>query len=296
MSRKLIALFLCLTLALSAAALADESVIRVTDMFGRETTLAEPATRIVVLTASDCEILCALGCEDAIVGRGQYCDYPASILDVPVVLSGAEMNIEEVLALEPQIIVMGDMAHTREQVAMLERSGVKVVISNANDIEGTYTAIRMIGTLMGRDAEAEALIAEMQSVFAQIAANSPVAGRTVYFEVTPLQWGLWTAGNNTFMNELAGICGMTNVFADVDGWAAISEEQVLMRNPDYIVSVAGTGDGTVEEIMSRPGWDEITAVKNGHVFNADSNAIARPGPRLMDAAKELYAFFYVAEE
>ena len=89
---------------------------------------------------------------------------------------------------------------------------------------------------------------------------------------------------------------MTNVFADVDGWAAISEEQVLMRNPDYIVSVAGTGDGTVEEIMSRPGWDEITAVKNGHVFNADSNAIARPGPRLMDAAKELYAFFYVAEE
>ena len=48
--------------------------------------------------------------------------------------------------------------------------------------------------------------------------------------------------------------------------------------------------------MSRPGWDEITAVKTGHVFNADSNAIARPGPRLMDAAKELYAFFYVAEE
>ena len=191
MSRKLIALFLCLTLALSAAALADKSVIRVTDMFGREITLAEPATRIVVLTASDCEILCALGCEDAIVGRGQYCDYPASILDVPVVLSGAEMNIEEVLALEPQVIVMGDMAHTREQVAMLERSGVKVVISNANDIEGTYTAIRMIGTLMGRDAEAEALIAEMQSVFAQIAANSP-----------------WPAGPFTLRSRpCSGACG-----------------------------------------------------------------------------------------
>ena len=94
MSRKLIALFLCLALMVSAAALADDDVIRVTDMFGREIVLTEPATRVVALTPADCEILCALGCEEALVGRGQYCDYPASILDVPVVLSGiAPSNI-----------------------------------------------------------------------------------------------------------------------------------------------------------------------------------------------------------
>ena len=70
---------------------------------------------------------------------------------------------------------------------------------------------------------------------------------------------------------------------------------MLMRNPDYIVSVAGMGAGAVDEIMTRPGWSEVTAVKNGHVFNADSNAIARPGPRLMDAARELEGFFGSAE-
>ena len=295
MSRKLIALFLCLALMVSAAALADDDVIRVTDMFGREIVLTEPATRIVALTAADCEILCALGCEEALVGRGQYCDYPASILDVPVVLSGAEMNIEQILMLNPQVIIMGDMGHTKEQVDMLEENGIKVVVSNANDLEGTYEAIRIIGVVMGKEAEAEALVTEMKTVFADIAADSPVTGKTVYFEVTPLQWGLWTAGGNTFMDELATICGMTNVFADVDGWAAVSEEQVLMRNPDYIVSVAGMGAGAVDEIMTRPGWSEVTAVKNGHVFNADSNAIARPGPRLMDAARELEGFFGSAE-
>ena len=295
MSRKLIALFLCLALMVSAAALADDDVIRVTDMFGREIVLTEPATRIVALTAADCEILCALGCEEALVGRGQYCDYPASILDVPVVLSGAEMNIEQILMLNPQVIIMGDMGHTKEQVDMLEENGIKVVVSNANDLEGTYEAIRIIGAVMGKEAEAEALVTEMKTVFADIAADSPVTGKTVYFEVTPLQWGLWTAGGNTFMDELATICGMTNVFADVDGWAAVSEEQVLMRNPDYIVSVAGMGAGAVDEIMTRPGWSEVTAVKNGHVFNADSNAIARPGPRLMDAARELEGFFGSAE-
>ena len=295
MSKKLVALFLCLALMVSAAALADDDVIRVTDMFGREIVLTEPATRIVALTAADCEILCALGCEEALVGRGQYCDYPASILDVPVVLSGAEMNIEQILMLNPQVIIMGDMGHTKEQVDMLEENGIKVVVSNANDLEGTYEAIRIIGVVMGKEAEAEALVTEMQTVFADIAADSPVTGKTVYFEVTPLQWGLWTAGGNTFMDELATICGMTNVFADVDGWAAVSEEQVLMRNPDYIVSVAGMGAGAVDEIMTRPGWSEVTAVKNGHVFNADSNAIARPGPRLMDAARELEGFFGSAE-
>ena len=295
MSRKLIALFLCLALMVSAAALADDDVIRVTDMFGREIVLTEPATRVVALTPADCEILCALGCEEALVGRGQYCDYPASILDVPVVLSGAEMNIEQILMLNPQVIIMGDMGHTKEQVDMLEENGIKVVVSNANDLEGTYEAIRIIGVVMGKEAEAEALVTEMKTVFADIAADSPVTGKTVYFEVTPLQWGLWTAGGNTFMDELATICGMTNVFADVDGWAAVSEEQVLMRNPDYIVSVAGMGAGAVDEIMTRPGWSEVTAVKNGHVFNADSNAIARPGPRLMDAARELEGFFGSAE-
>ena len=81
MSKKLVSLFLALLMAFGAAAsMAEDTKITVTDMFGREITLDEPATRIVVMQPSDCEILCALGCEDTIVGRGQYVDYPASIL------------------------------------------------------------------------------------------------------------------------------------------------------------------------------------------------------------------------
>ena len=90
MSKKMVSLFLVLLMVFSAtASLAEGSEIVVTDMLGREVTLSEPATRIVVMQPSDCEILCAIGCEEAIVGRGQYVDYPASILEVPVVQSGA---------------------------------------------------------------------------------------------------------------------------------------------------------------------------------------------------------------
>ena len=286
MIRKLM-LMLC-ALAMTAACAAADTI---TDMHGREITLDAPATRVVALTAADCEILCALGAQDALVGRGEYCNYPADILDRPVVQSGANTNIEEILALQPQVVLMNDMAQSTEQIEQLERSGVRVVVSDATDIEGVYTAIRMIGALMGRDAQAEALVSDMQAAFADIAARCGQTGKTVYFEVSPLQYGLWTAGSGTFMEELAGICGLTNAFADVQGWAQISEEQVLARDPDIIVTNAmawGDGPTPVEEIMSREGWQSLKAVQSGCVFSVDPDSISRPGPRLVDAAWELY--------
>ena len=292
MSKKLFFLFLAALMLIGCLPAVAE--VTVTDMYGREVTLTEPAVRVVALQPSDCEILCAIGCEDALVGVGQYCDYPASIAGLPVVQSGAETNIEEILALNPQVVLLNDMSQTEEQVQQLEQNGVQVVISKATDINGVYEAIRMIGHLMGKDEAAEAVIADMQGTFDEIRAKSADEGKTVYFEVSPLQWGLWTAGKGTFMDELASVCGLTNAFADVNDWAAISEEQVIARDPDYIVTITmyyGEGPTPVEEIVSRDGWQDMKAVKNGQVFNAsDSNALSRPGPRLKDAAIELFNF------
>ena len=296
MSKKLISLFLAALMLIGCLpALADEA-ITVTDMHDREITLDAPATRVVAMQPSDCEILCAIGCEDALVGIGQYCDYPASITGLPVVQSGAETNVEEILALEPQVVLMNDMSQTEEQVKQLEDNGVKVVVSKATDIEGVYYAIRMIGTLMGKADAAETVVADMQDTFADIRSKAQDEGKTVYFEVSPLEYGLWTAGAGTFMDELATICGLTNAFGDVNDWASISEEQVIARDPDYIVTITmyyGEGPTPVEEILGREGWQDLKAVKSGQVFNAsDSNALSRPGPRLKDAAVELYDFIY----
>ncbi len=284
-------LLLLMLICIFVPSLADS--IHITDMLGRDITLSEPATRIVALTAADCEILCALGCEDALVGRGEYCDYPASVLDKPSVQSGYNTNLEEIIALEPQIVLMGTMAQNTDQADALAAAGIQTVISDAQDIEGVYTAIRLIGSLMGKDAEAETLIAKMQYTFTEISETGIDTGKTVYFEVSPLQWGLWTAGKGTFMDELAAMCGLTNAFADVDGWAQISEEQVLERDPDYIVTITmyyGEGLTPIEEIQSRSGWKNLKAVRNNAILNADSNEISRPGPRLMEAAKTLFEF------
>ena len=291
MSKKIVSLFLVLLMALSLSnAMAESAVLTVTDMFGREVTLPETATRIIAMEPSDCEILYALGCGDALVGRGMYCDYPASVLDLPAVQSGENINLEEILALNPQVVVLTGMHHLEEQIALLEQNGVKVIGTDANSISEVYDSIRLLGTVMGKDAEAESIIADMKAAFEDIAARCEKTDQTIYFEVMPLEWGLWSAGSGTFMQELAELCGMQNAFADIEGWKAISQEQVIERNPDYIVLVTGMGEAAVDEVMAREGWGDIKAIQNAKVYNADSYALTRPAPRLKDAAIDLYNF------
>lgn len=292
-----VVLLLCLTL--SSALGEASSPVTVKDMKDREITLDAPATRIVALTAADCEILYALGAGDTLVGRGEYCEYPEQVKEVPSVQSGLTTNIEQIVALKPQVVLMGTMAQTKEQVSALEAAGIKVVASEAANIAGVYTAIELIGAVTGKTAEANALVESMKVSFEEISKKAAGDGtKTVYYEVSPLQYGLWTAGSGTFMDELATMVGLKNAFADVQGWGEISQEQVIERDPDYIVTISmyfGEGPTPVEEIKSREGWQDLKAVKNGTILNADSNEISLPGPRLVDAAQTLFQFVYEPE-
>ena len=281
-------------LSFAAFAAAADTSFTVTDMSGREITFDKPVERAVALTASDCEIIFALGAGDILVGRGEYCDYPAEVFEIPSVQSGYDTNIEQIIDLEPEVLFMSTMAQTEEQVAQLENAGIKVVVSDAQDIEGTYTAISMIGEILGKTEEANEVIDGMKAVFEEIQANKLDGTKTIYFEVSPLQWGLWTAGTSSFMSEIAEMMGLRNCFDDIsDSWAAISEEQVLERNPDFILTITmyyGEGPTPEEEIMGRAGWENVTAVKNGDILNLVNNELSRPAPRLAEGAQMLFDF------
>lgn len=295
-TRKILSLLLALALLAAAALTAQAETL--TDMAGRELVLDAPLSRAIALNPADCEILYALGAQDVLVGRGEYCNYPEDVLSLPSVNSGAQTNIEQILALEPEVIIMSKMAQTVEQVEALEKAGVRVVISDAQSLEGVYEAIALLGELTGREEAAEALAQEMRSGFDAIRQQAQTIEKTVYFEVSPLEWGLWTSGKDTFLDELAQIVGLTNAFSDVTGWAEISQEQVLERDPDYIVTTAayyGEGELPVDEIASREGWQDLRAVKNGAIYNADADMTSRPGPRLLDAAQALADFVHGME-
>jgi len=277
---------------------AEKGGFTVTDMTGREVWLAEPATSVVALTAADVEILYAIGAGDTLVGRGEYCNYPLEALDVESVQSGYETNIEQIIELQPQLLLMNKMAQTEEQIQQLENAGIVTFVSDAQSIDETYLAIELIGRLMGKEAEAAALTSDMKDVFAELRDKAAAAEgdqKSIYFEVSPLEYGLWTAGTDTFMNEVAVLLGLKNIFDDVVWWAEISEEQVIERDPDYIMTVGmyfGDGPTPIESILSRQGWENITAIKNSAILNLTEDELSRPGPRLADGARMLYEFIY----
>ena len=272
-----------------------DAAIQFTDMVGREIVLDEPAARVIALSAADCEIIYALGAEDVLIGRGEYCDWPAEVIDIPAVASGRETNIEQILSLQTDVLLTADMDQTEEQVAQLENAGITVVVSDADDIEGVYRSITNTGAMLGKDAEAAALVSGMKDTFTAISDEAADKGETVYFEVSPLQYGLWAAGADTFMNEIPEMMGLTNIFSDVSGWCEVSEEQVIERAPDYIVTISmyfGEGPTPTEEILGRRGWENVTAVQNEAILNLPNNELSRPAPRLADGAQLMYDFVY----
>lgn len=278
----------------------EESII--TDMMGREISTTIPAKKIVALTPSDCEILYAIGAGNTLVGRGQYCNFPPEILEIPSLQSGSEINLEKIIALKPDLVIIGIMGHSKEQTAALEKGGISVFATKGGNIDDVYSSIELLGKITGKEKNAKQIIEKIKTDFSNIAEKSNLRNsnynqskKTIYFEVSPLEHGLWTAGSGTFIDMIAQLNGVTNIFSDVKGWVKVSQEEVIHRNPSFIVTIAMSSEDskkTEEEILSRKGWQNIEAVKNKAIFCADSDILSRPSPRLAEGAKTLHSFIY----
>jgi iron complex transport system substrate-binding protein len=181
---------------------------------------------------------------------------------------------------------MSSMAQDSAVVDQLSASSVPTLVFEATTIEGIYQNIRALGQALGREEQAEGLVGEMEGKFDH--AREVAADRkgedvpVVYFEVSPIEYGLWTAGAGTFMQEAADLLGATNAFGDLDGWASVSEEQVIDRAPTIIVTTS-TDEDAVREICSRPSWQHVPAVADRRVLAVPNDMFTRPGPRVADA-------------
>jgi len=281
--------------AVSSAASANGSY-KVTDSRGKEITFDKAPSKIISLLPSDTEIIYALGDADSIIAVDTYSNYPKEATKKQQLDSGDKMSIEAIIGLKPDLVILGEMAQTEDQFKQLEGAGIKVVVTQAGNVAETYKVITMIGKTLNKDAKATEIINGMKKDFDDIkekVKNNPP--KKVYIEISPLKFKLWSCGEGTFQNELLTMIGAKNIFSDITSWKEVSEEQVISRNPEYIITTVGPMYGIpdpISEIKSRANWSKIDAVKNGKVFVTDSDAIQRPGPRLATAAKDLVKIIY----
>lgn len=294
-------------------------VVDTADMAGNAIRLRAYPERIVVLDPGDCEILFAIGAGPLVVGRSLLCDYPAEVNLLPYATANGKNDPDVLLLREPQLVIMGpeDAADT-ELTTALGSAGVPILVTNVTDVTNMYGAINLLGLVTNHSAEANALVSQCITSIATMQSKISAHAETVYLELTPLEDGLTTYGGGTVFSSVIALMGFHNEFEDQAGLLSVTQDQVVGRSPDIILTAskppepvepdpnavpdpeatedpnaepAGTLHGP-EEILARSEWATVDAVKSGKVFYFDPALITRAGPRILDGLNALYAALY----
>ena len=296
---KLTVLLLALALFLSACAPAapaaspTPAAITVPDGMGGELSLAQPAQRVISLAPSNTEILFAVGAGKQVVGREDFSNYPAEALDLPSVGgSMAEYNYEQMVNLKPDLVLASPLTPPEAIQSMQDLKLVVLVLPNPTKLAGMYANLELVGKVTGHEQETAQLVAGLKEREEKILAVVAKATELpkVFYELDATEPAKpWTSGPGTFVDLLITLAGGQNVGAALQGeWAQISQEELIVQNPDVILlGDALYGGITAEMVAQRPGWDVIQAVKDGRVHAVNDDQISRPGPRQLDGLTEL---------
>ncbi len=275
------------------------SAIRLTDWLGREVELAAPARRVVSLAPSNTEILFALEAGDRLVGRDELSDYPSGAARIQSLGSlYPKVEAEAIVLLAPDLVLAAGMT-SPDDVKALARLGLVVYSTSiAANLEDIYRDIAAIGALVGDVDRGRRLIRELQRRVENVRAKTfREEKRKVFYEIDATDPSKpWTAGPQSFIDQLLSLAGGTNVASSgPDRYFQISLEELLSEDPTVIILGSSTyGGQTPELVAARHGWRGIRAVRNGSVYVFDDKLVSRPGPRVVEGLEVLARLLHPA--
>ncbi|HOQ99964.1 MAG TPA: cobalamin-binding protein [Anaerolineae bacterium] len=266
--------------------------VTLTDDDKQQVTVKAEPQRIVSLVPSMTEILFALGLGDRVVGNTTFCDYPEAAKAVEKVGEFANIDLEKVVGLSPDLVLATSLHYQTVAPALRER-GIVVAVYEASDVEGTLAQILTIGRLTGRSAEAEALVQELRgrldAVAAKVAKMAQGAKPRVFWELDAM---LYSAGKDSIIDDMITRAGGDNIGSHLAGeWPQFNMESLIAADPEVIFLADHDFGETADKVKARAGWSGITAVKQGRIIEVeDVNLISRPGPRVAEAVE------YIAQQ
>jgi len=279
-----------LTTVLGAAAVACNSGtplhgnFSIVDDAGDTLALDRPAQRVVSLIPAATELLFAIGAGALVVGRTQYCDYPASAQKVANLGDGIKPSIEAVLARKPDLVVLYNSGQNASVAVRLRELGIPAIRINTDVLTDVPRVAALLGELTGHRHAADSLAAVFDTALAH-ATQSRAPHRP---KVLLLVWEQppMTVGRGSFLSELVERAGGENLFADVTtSSGVVSVEAVAARDPDLIFTIA---QGPAS-FARRPEWQVIPAVRERRFLRVSGSEFDRPSPRAPAAIRELAA-------
>ena len=228
-------------------------------------------------------MLYRLGAEELVVGVSAYARLPANATTKPVVSGFTRFRYDVIDSLKPDLVI-GFSDLQADALCELAKRGYPVLVTNQRTLDEVFSTITLIGRIVGKGNEAEALACELQSRLEEVRkANQPYQRRpTVYFE----EWDDPLISGIGWIGELIAAAGGADAFPEQSAKRAAHEravgsDEVIERSPDIIIASWCGKRANLKEICERPGWSAIPAVRDHHVYEIDSDYCLQPGPALI---------------
>jgi iron complex transport system substrate-binding protein len=242
---------------------------------------AEPDV-IVSLTPATTETLFALGLGDRVVGKGEdFFVYPPEAGSIPDVATFDGVDIEKVVSLEPDVVFAGGNFFTPpDSIERMRELGLPVVVLYAPSVESVFADIELIGQVSGRSAEAAAIVERIRAEFEAV--EEAVAGlpRPRLFYELDATGAIYGPADDSFLAEMIELAGGDPITTGSPDTFDISVERLIEEDPELILLADAPFGVTPDQVAARPGWDVMTAVREGQIRPIDDQTVTRPGPRL----------------
>ena len=299
--RKVICLVLAAVLAMGLVACgegsaSDSEARKLTDPSGAEITVPGKIETVAVLAPSLAETVVALGEGDKIVA----CDTSSVGLEgVPERIPALDLsapNMEELVALKPDVLLVTNMSlyDQEDPYRPLMDLGVCVAcVPTSDSIADIESDIAFVASVLGKDDEGKKLVDSMQEEVDRLSAigKTVTEKKSVYFEISAAPY-MYSFGKGVFLDEMLTLLGAENILSGESGWLGVTEEAVVAADPDVILTNVNYIDDPTGEIMSRPGWSAVTAVKEGQVYYIDNMASSLPDHNIVKAMAQMAAAIY----
>lgn len=255
-----------------------------TDDYGRLVAVPSSPTRIVSTSPAVTEIIFALGGGELLIGRTDFCTYPAEALAIESIGGISNLNVEKILSLKPDLVLSGSMIPKKSTLQMESMGVPTVCVIEQQTFDGLYDNIGKIGRLINRTEAADSLIYSIKETAKFVEhANRDKQPPSVYYVVGFGEAGNFTAGGNSFINDIITMAGGRNIAADITGWS-YSLEMLMQNEPDFVVI---RREDSASFCQTKP-YSTLKAVREGRVIGIESGLIDIQVPRNIEAVKMIH--------
>ncbi|MCA1570880.1 MAG: helical backbone metal receptor [Chloroflexi bacterium] len=262
-----------------------------TDDAGREVAIEAEPDAIVSLAPSNTEIVCALEACDRLVGVTDFDDYPPEVADVDRVVTMAQVDVEAIVAAEPDLVLAaGNELTSTTVIDQLTDLRLPVLVLYPESIAEVMADIELVAAAIGREDAATALVGAIEErVDAVEAAVADLERPRTFYEVSVFEGTIYTAGEGSFLASLIETAGGEPITGDALS-TSIALEDLVAADPELILLGDATYDTSItpETVAERDGWGTMTAVADRRVVVVTEDVvITRPGPRIVDGLEAL---------